>query len=142
MNTQQINKALKSVALFGGTYACNQIPKPPRIPTSFIINTDPSGQRGSHWVALHISEAGCEYFDSFGFPPLAPDIQDYIDRYCGAFVYNSATLQHPSSESCGQYAIAFVRSKANGHSYGDFITKFSRNLINNENLIKRPDRIS
>ena len=35
---------------------------------SFIINTDPSTERGQHWVAIFAPLNGdIEYFDSYGF---------------------------------------------------------------------------
>ena len=39
-------------------------------PRGYILNTDPSNKRGSHWVAMYLMEHGKgEYWDSYGEAP-------------------------------------------------------------------------
>ena len=137
MNTLEINNILSELKPFVGTFASDNCPPIRRRPSGIIINTDPSKEGGEHWVALWLSQDGTgEYFDSFGFPPLVPQIQAYIDRECPhGFKYNNKTLQHPMSITCGPFSIAFIIAKSEGKEFHSFISKFSLNLEKNDSLL-------
>jgi len=67
----ELDKKLLNVKEFLGTFSCDTIPKINNFPSSFIVNTQPSGKGGEHWVAIYINnERKGEYFDSYGFKPL------------------------------------------------------------------------
>lgn len=138
MNSSEITKALSKTIFFGGVFPCDRVPVPRRLPVSYVINTDPSDESGTHWVALFVgNDHKVEYFDSFGFPPLQFEIQDFIREVSNReFVYSSASLQHPYANSCGRYCIAFVKSKGKGSSFVSFITKFDYDQLKNEEMIK------
>ena len=80
-----------------------------------IINTDKAGLLGQHWIALHFSGRGrCDYFDSYGFPPLHEDIINIL-RLCNVKVfYNSCTFQGVSTDVCGEYCLLFVFLRCRG----------------------------
>ena len=52
---------------FGGTFPCDGLPDhPPRDrDEGYIVNTDPTGEPGRHWLGLWVSGNACELFDSF-----------------------------------------------------------------------------
>lgn len=139
MNTDQLNKILFRVNPdFWGTFACNQCPIIEKRPFGIVMNTDSSSGRGEHWVALWAREDGIgEYFDSFGFAPLVPDHQKYIDTMCpNGFLYNNRTIQHPSSRSCGLFCVAFIVSKLEDIPLQKFIHKYSLDLAKNDAILK------
>lgn len=138
MNTGQINQALANIQEYKGTYPADRIPVMRKFPCSVIINTDRSNRPGEHWVAVHIKEDGhAYYFDSFGFPVLNKEIQEFITKNSKhGYTYSSMTLQHPSADTCGAYCIEFVRQMATGSTFADFINQFSKNLTSNEHVLK------
>lgn len=139
MNTHEINQILRKLKPFVGTFACDSCPSVKKRPAGLVINTDPTNEKGEHWVALWLLENGTgEYFDSFGFPPLVPEIQTYINMECPqGFKYNNKTLQHPMTNTCGPFSIAFIIAKTEGEEFGFFISKFSFDLEKNEDLLTR-----
>ena len=78
MNTLQIFKVLLSDIYVRRTSIVRVLPRyqlpnhiDPTKAAAFVVNTDPSDQPGSHWVALYYDGLGqFEYFDSFGLPVL------------------------------------------------------------------------
>lgn len=98
------------VKVFAGVYPCDCVPDFVHRPCAMVINTDTTKEPGEHWVAVILKRNGkALYFDSFGFPPLIPQIQEYLARHASnGFKYNSVTLQHPNSKACGYYCAAFI----------------------------------
>ena len=75
---------LRSRRVFRGVYSRNKLPcfVNTRHPSAFVINTYVSSGPGEHWVAVWFDGRGkAEYFDSFGLPPLHPDIESFILRH-------------------------------------------------------------
>ena len=72
MNTLQIKrllkKDLKSKTIFKKVCALDQLKKP-TFPSAYVIKSDPSSERGEHWVVVYFDKRGRgEYFDSYGLP--------------------------------------------------------------------------
>ena len=110
MNNQQINKALKIYNdCYIGCYPSNLIPIPRKTPAAIIINTDPSHEPGEHWVVIWLNvDDTCEYFDSFGMPPLNSEIINYINKTCpNGMLYSNLMLQHPFGITCAKYCILY-----------------------------------
>jgi hypothetical protein len=138
MNTQEINKALTGVKGFKGVFSCNTLPFVKERPAAFIVNTDPSSEKGEHWVAIILANKCGEYFDSFGFCPLVPEIAQYLARFCpNGLKYSQQTLQHPYSKTCGQYCIKYIKARLDGRSYEDFLADFSFNFRANDNVLNQ-----
>ena len=53
---------------FGGVLAADQLPPNPDhfSPRWYIVNTDPHGRSGQHWIALWTQDDRCEIMDSYG----------------------------------------------------------------------------
>ena len=63
-------------------YDC--LPPRPQYPSSYVIYTDPAGEKGEHWLALYYDKNGeCTFFDSFGKNILKHqhDLNTTIDKY-------------------------------------------------------------
>jgi hypothetical protein len=74
MNTLEIDTLLKkhphSRPVFRAVYARNRLPRPLRVPSVLVGNTDPDHQIGQHWVAIYIdANSRGEYYDPTGCPP-------------------------------------------------------------------------
>ena len=56
--------------VFQGVFAGNQLPNNPITtkPAAYLINPDPAGPPGRHWLALWTHGQHCELFDSYGLP--------------------------------------------------------------------------
>ena len=108
-----------------------------QLPCGFIVNTDKAKDPGEHWVAIILlrRQRG-EYFDSFGLPPLEKEIGNYLNERCAnGWIYNSVSLQHPLSESCGRYSIAFLKNRFNNKSFISFIASFSPDTARHEIIL-------
>lgn len=55
---------------FYGTVPCDGLPLNPEKleKTAYIVNTDPSGRPGQHWIALWTENNTCEMIGSYGLP--------------------------------------------------------------------------
>lgn len=139
LTTSEIEQLLDPIDEFCGVYPCDAIPRITQRPCAMVINTDSSHEPGEHWIVLILKPEGkALYFDSFGFPPLVPQIQMYLEKYASnGFKYNSITLQHPNSRACGYYCAAFITLWSKGCSLRMFCTYFSgrlgSELIRNDN---------
>lgn len=138
MDTNQINKSLRNVSSFIGTFPADRIPVVKARPASFVLNFDKHDSQGSHWVSLILLPNGeSEYMDSFGLPPLQQDILNYIKKNSKAYTFNCQQFQHPLAISCGLYAIHFIKHRYRNLSFESFSAHFSKNLANNENVIQK-----
>ena len=70
-----------------------------------IINTQPSGHPGEHWVAVVLTEINCYYFDSIALPTVPPNIYMYLQPYYGNICYLDLRIQDDTSNYCGAYCV-------------------------------------
>ena len=137
MNTIEITRSLSHVKEFIGAFPRDSIPVVGQRPAYFVVNTDSNNEPGEHWVAMALLPEGKgEYFDSFGFPPLHEDIQNYIKGTCpNSFKYSNKTIQSPQSNFCGIYCIAFIISKNRNIKFRDYIANFTCDLKKNDHKV-------
>lgn len=127
METWQIDKLLSDVPGFVGTFPCNMLKKPPsrrRGPAAYVINTQPidlsssssssnKGVGGEHWVALILKpNGGADYHDSYGLPPIAAEITNFIlDHTDTEFKCSAQAIQDPLSRTCGAHCVDYLRQR-------------------------------
>lgn len=114
MDTYQLKKVLKADlgSSFAGVYALDIIPKHLNFKEkAMVINTDPQDQPGAHWVCLYLDGDTIEYFDSYGFPPLYKEIQEFIERNSHHMIYNGRRYQDFTSKVCGEYCVYFLHHR-------------------------------
>ena len=133
MNTSEIKNQLKGYEGFLGVFPGDSIP-PMKPGQALIANTDPHDKPGQHWVAFYCSPGDClEYFDSFGLPPMIPEIRKYINKSCHTyFLCSSVQLQHESSGTCGNHCIAFVKHRLMGQPFTSLLAHFTDSQRNND----------
>ena len=99
-------------------------------PFCYVVNNEPSGQPGEHWVAIFIEgpDRPMEFFCSFG-----RSIHTYPKYFNDFAVRNNLSvnesiidLQSLDSSVCGQHAIFFLYSRASGTSFSSFYVRYRR----------------
>ena len=136
---ENIEYLLQNVDHFLGCFPLDGLPS---FPTSFqksiIINTQPSGHPGEHWVALVLTETNCYYFDSFGLPTVPLNIKMYLQPHYKEITYLDYRIQDSSSNYCGAYCVSFVLHVQDNLSYDQFIGHYhSDNLLENDEILKQ-----
>ena len=114
------------------------LPQPPSTTTrtTCIVNMDPRGEPGKHWLAVWTDPGrGCEVFDSYGLPLLTyptPGMHKWLAQW--PTVYRSGvTLQALQSQTCGHYALLFLKARVRGVSFEEFLADFSpHDLVAND----------
>jgi hypothetical protein len=128
MNGREIEDALRSVPLvrdiFVGVFAADQIPDK-QYPGGYIVNTDPSGEPGQHWVAFFCTHSGqLEAFDSFGKNPgiYSNHIKEWMEA--DYLILSQSILQSENSTLCGNYCLYYILLRCHGFSYEDVLSIF------------------
>ena len=131
MNNREVAAVLmrdhRARRVFRGVYPRNKLPHfvDTRRPSAFVINTDQAPGPGEHWVAVWFDGRGkAEYFDSFGLPPLHPDIESFISRHSQSYLYNPRLLQDLSSSMCGVYVLYYIFMKSRGSRMSRILSPF------------------
>lgn len=117
---------------FGGVYPSDLLPDIPiHGKNHYIVNLDPSGEPGSHWVALIVNRAATsEYFDSYGLPP--PHNLSFRRIMSERYNFNTVQLQHVLTAVCGQYCMHFLHQRARGFSMKEIVQDFTDDYLVND----------
>ena len=128
--------------IYGGALPCDRLPKtrPDEGAYAYIVNTDPDGKPGRHWLALWTEAEDCELFDSFALPLQTYKDSDplryWIERHYNRCERNARPVQSITTQTCGYYALFYLMMKANGHSMEDFLSLFKEDdFLFNDNLV-------
>ena len=115
-----------------GTVPCDGLPKSPvkNKPRAYIVNTDPHDKPGQHWIALWTQNNVCEVMNSYGLPldmyPQAKPLKEWVMKHWKYVVTNGRSVQGLHSQTCGHYALLYLKLKAQGGTLQDFLSYFSR----------------
>ena len=133
-----IEYLLQNVDHFLGCFPLNGLPSfPTSFPKSMIINTQPSGHPGEHWVALVLTETNCYYFDSFALPTIPLNIDMYLQPHYKEITYLDYRIQDSTSNYCGAYCVCFVLHVQDDLTYDQFIGHYySDDLLQNDKILK------
>ena len=132
----QLNKILRSVRGYQGTFAIDQVNNikvSPFSNTSFIVNSDPSTESGQHWAAVWISPVvskSVEIFDSLAelsplqgdkLNTLVEDIRKKVSElklpYNLKLYRNAERDQRANSSTCGWFSARFILERARGMTF-------------------------
>ena len=133
MDTWGLEKALEDVPGFQGVFALDKLPKDNHDrPALYVVNTEPSCQEGSHWVAIYFPPQGApEFFDSFARKAFAPELRRLLGN---VYRHNRLILQSPWSNTCGQHVIYYARERGKGIPFENI--KYLRSLTDNDLLVQ------
>lgn len=146
MDTIQLTKAMLrnkyTKKYFRGVFPSDKLPKRVKRPALVIANTDPSSERGKHWIAFYIPNNGTsEYFDSVGEKPGKEDFMKFLKRCGKSYLFNSKRLQGTFSSTCGNYCAMYLLYRAKRISKTKFMQLFNENFEKNDvkimNLYKK-----
>ena len=128
--TEQLSYLAKQDAclapIYEGVFAADQLPgSPEKIQDrAYIVNT---------------KNYKCEVFDSYGLPLnwyKPSDVVEWVFENFETINSNAVTLQEIESQSCGQYALMYLKMKARGKSMHDFISLFKKgDFMYNDHLV-------
>ena len=112
---QVLTKDLFTKGTFAGVCACDQLSsiEISKYPKSFVVNTDPMGFPGTHWIAIYFDkQMKGEFFDSYGNHLIHynKNFLDFMNGNAAEWKYNKVQLQSASWTVCGQYCIYFFVS--------------------------------
>ena len=130
---------------FHGTHPADKLPRNPvkAVSTGYIVNTDPAGKPGEHWLAIWTKGNVCEVFDSYGLPLTTysdPELQKWFSQWKHV-LQNQDTLQALDSQTCGHYAIMYLKDRARGFSLQEFLSRWrGDNLVINDFLVAQEIR--
>jgi len=122
--------------VFRGVFAANTLPNNLLVHNVAIVNCCNKNLPGQHWVAIcQTDEHTLEFFDSFGQPPSAYNLQRKLPT-SRHIVFNTMTLQHIESEVCGQYCLYYCYYKARGWPMNQLLYQnFSNDTLNNDSRV-------
>ena len=127
--------------IFEGVFASDQLPGLPEQwkKIAYIVNTDPIDKLGSHWLGIFTKKHTCEVMDSYGLPLnwyKPSDVVEWVFENFETVSSNAMTLQEMNSQSCGQYALMYLKAKARGQSMDDFRSLFKKgDFVYNDQLV-------
>ena len=113
---------------FYGTVPCDGLTHQSRrltVPRAYIVNTDPAGQPGQHWLGVWTEENACEVFDSFALDlktyGTTEPLQTWLRRHFKYVTSNGQSVQSLHNQSCGGHALMFLVAKSQGQSLSSFL---------------------
>jgi hypothetical protein len=130
MFSSQISRALAQdpfvAPMFGGVFPSDKLPSKVEYPSAYVANTDPSAEKGEHWVCFFFGNDNSivHYFDSFGFPPLNCELQKFSKINAKKCIFNDIQLQGTTSDVCGHYCIAILANRARGEPYYNIVNRY------------------
>ena len=129
---------------FGGVFPVNRVPfKQNRLldEVFFIINNQPAGYRGQHWLVVRLTRSKhsepSEFFDPFGYPPshYNPSITNMLILNGPSFIQNNKHIQDQLSDYCGYYCMLYILYRSMNYSMSNFLEMFSEtNFKKNDKL--------
>lgn len=143
MNTSEITKILSGHRLtkrsFNGVFSLDMIPKyVQKKPASYVINTDPSYQPGTHWIAIYFPVRGpAEFFDSFGRAPFNKRFIKFMKDNSYRYIYNRREMQNSLSLLCGNYCCLYILDRCRGRSMNYFVNRFAKKMSQHNDQIAR-----
>ena len=138
MSEYLIVKRLQRVETFIGSFPSDEIPKCSSFPSFFVLNTDKSTQKGTHWLAIREDENLIEVYDSLNLKNYPDSIKSYLSSKP---IRKIRKIQPNKSFLCGLYSCFFILYRQS-HSFSATLSKFSRKLsVNDEILFSELNKI-
>ena len=141
MDENEINKNLRSVSGYLGSFAINELEslKISHYPTFIIVNLDERGNEGTHWIALAMYLNDVYVCDSLGTLLPSNVFPDKLINFLYRITFRrklhiTRQLQSASSTSCGLYCIFFLKYIST-NTFTDFLSKFSPKLELNDLIV-------
>lgn len=105
-----INKILsRKCMLYKGVFSANNIDivLSKLSDFSIVCNLSNFAEKGSHWITIIAKSNFVIYIDPFGLSCINATIRNFLTDCKRPVFYNTKTIQSPSSNFCGMYAIMY-----------------------------------
>ena len=142
MQEETINQQLKNVKRYLGSYAIDELNDIfiDDVPSFAIINLGTRNSSGSHWIAVAFYLNEVYICDSLG--GLLPDenfpkkLINFLDIFTSTRkIYMTRRLQKLNSITCGAYCVFFVKLMSEKNSFCNFLSYFTSDKKQNDNII-------
>ena len=138
-----ILRLAKTLPRFIGCFSADKINKLqfPVKPVYLIVNTDNSGQTGSHWLVIAVFSRVIEVFDPLGFqifrwPRIPCEILKFLHSHSvNRKIILSDRVQSRNSILCGFYCLFYIYSRP-VLSLKQITSLFSKQLCKNDKILK------
>ena len=140
ISTLDIDEKLESVPNFLGAFPFDELPEKPDDDFSVIVNTEPGGEPGAHWIPIIFKNKIFYFVDSFGRLPgsnlFSQNFKKTIKMFMNGYKCKSNVnmIQHIFANTCGYYAIYFIREMQE-KTMADALSIFTSNLVKNDSLV-------
>ena len=141
MNTLEIDSILRddrrTVKVFKGVYASDELPTRASTDSLFVCNTDPSDRPGTHWIVIYIDDKRkTDYFDTFGMAPTVKEIERFLNDNSAEWKFNSEPVQEITSNACGHHCIFFAVHRCIGFDMNSIVNMYTKNKSFNDDIVK------
>ena len=111
-----MNSRPETKRILGGVSAPDVPITPSRTyPRVVFLNTALSHEPGEHWCLTCFDDGRvCHFFDSYGRPPRAYNLDQVIIPHTRRILYNSSQVQGESTRTCGHHCLYFASQYARG----------------------------
>ena len=142
MNENEINKKMRKVYNYLGTYALDELQnlRIRLFPSFLIINLDLRKNSGTHWIGLALYHNDIYVCDSLGtilstfrFPTELVNFLHLISFKKQLHITNQ--LQSLSSTNCGKFCTVFIYKMSISNNYLSFLSYFCKDVDLNDCII-------
>lgn len=127
---------------FGGVKAANNLPNVINdYPTFFIVNSDLTWQKGSHWLLIILTAPNSSliYFDALGkrAAQYSTHIDSFLHRHSKTFYLGNTLRYQPANSSlCGLYCLYVADRICRGQTFAKVLQSLnSQNLDSNDQTV-------
>jgi len=120
--TQILRTNHQTSRIFLGCFPCNRLPNPSSSKGKMlIVNLDPFGYEGSHWVVVYIKYNNeVIYFDSLALPTSICIINSFLKNFY-KISKNLKPYQSSYSNTCSQHCISFIYFFSKGYTFDQYL---------------------
>lgn len=142
MFVNELNECLKNVKRFAGSYAVGELRdiELKFFPTFLVVKLDKRDSSRSHWIAFAIYVNNVFICNSFGdvkpdnkLPVEFINFMNLISK--NRELYITKQLQPDISDKCGGYCVLFIKQMAETNSFCQFISLFTLDKMQNDQIV-------
>ena len=142
MDENEINKRLRSVSGYLGTFAINELESLYicHYPSFIVVNLDERGNEGTHWISIAMYINDVYVCDSLGTLLPSNKFPDKLVNFLYRITFRrdlhiTRQLQSVTSTNCGLFSAYFILFMSHTNNFTEFLSKFSTNLDLNDVIV-------
>ena len=118
--TQILNSNPKTRQIFRGCFPCDLIPTNDFKKSVYIVNLDPRGKKGTHWITIYINFNKIYYFDSLALHTSYCIFNSILKNY-SYIKRNVKPYQSPLAKTCAHHCISLTYFLSQGLSFEEYL---------------------